>query len=194
VKRYFPLLAALPLAVATLACSHAAAARDPIEYLDEQTAATVTVVREPIVFARERRDVSARQRDYVTLAAASVNRGGKITYVLVTYFWSTVDARVGGELVVPEVMVLAADDRRLEFKRSAARSTEQGIALPIHAPPNHKADPVVFSTDLATLRYLAAARHLELRAGSDELASVYELWDDQRDELATFVAFLHGER
>ncbi len=187
-------MAALLLAVATLNCSLAGATRDPIEYLDEQTAATVTVVREPIVFARERRDVAARQRDYVTVAAASVNRGGKITYVLVTYFWSTVDTRIGGELAMPDVIVLAADDRRIEFKRTGLRATEQGIALPIHAPPNHKADPVVFSTDLATLRYLGAARHLELRTGRDDLAPVYELWDDHRKDLAAFVAFLNGDR
>lgn len=187
-------MAALLAAAATLNCSLAGAAKDPIEYLDEQTAATVTVVREPIVFARDRRDVAARQRDYVTLAAASVNRAGKITYVLVTYFWSTVDTRIGGELELPDTIVLAADDRRIEFRRSGAKSTAAGIALPIHAPPNHKIDPVVFSTDLATLRYLGAARHLELRAGSDDMAPVYDLWDDQRDELASFVAFLSGDR
>lgn len=187
-------MAALSIAAATPNCSLAGDAKDPIEYLDEQTAATVTVVREPIVFARERRDVAARQRDYVTVAAASVNRAGKITYVLVTYFWSTVDTRIGGELELPETIVLAADDRRIEFRRGSAKSTEQGIALPIHAPPNHKTDPVVFSTDLATLRYLGAARHLELRAGSDDTAPVYDLWDDQRDELTSFVDFLNGDR
>lgn len=185
-----------PLLLASTLCAPAAAARghDPIEYLDEQTAATVTAVYEPLVFARERRDVAANLRDYVTLVAASVNRSGNITYVLIAYFWSTVDARVGGEAPAIDPLVLAGDDRRIELHRSGSRAEAQGIALPIHAPRNHQADPVVYRTDLATLRFLGASRKLELRTGTDEVAPVYELWDDQRDELASFVAFMNGER
>jgi hypothetical protein len=185
-----------PLLLASTFCGLAGAANghDPIEYLDEQTAATVTAVYQPLVFARERRDVAANLRDYVTLVAASVNRSGNISYVLIAYFWSTVDARVGGDAPVVDPIVLAADDRRIELKRSGTRAEEQGIALPIHAPPNHKTEPVVYRTDLATLRFLGATRRLELRTGTDELAPVYEIWDDERDELASFVAFMNGER
>lgn len=188
------ILAPLVLASSLCASARAANGHDPIEYLDEKTAATVTAVHAPLVFACERRDVAANLRDYVTLAAASVNRSGNITYVLIAYFWSTVDARVGGDAPAVDPLVLAADDRRIELHRSGARAEEQGIALPIHAPRNHRADPVVYRTDLATLRFLGAARKLELRTGTDEVAPVYELWDDERDELASFVAFMNGER
>ena len=188
------ILAPLFLASTLCAFSGAAAARDPIEYLDEKTAATVTAVHAPLVFARERRDVAANLRDYVTLVGASVNRSGNISYVLIAYFWSTVDARVGGEAPAVDPIVIAADDRRIELHKSGTRAEEQGIALPIHAPRNHKTDPVVYRTDLATLRFLGASRKLELRTGTDELAPVYELWDDERDDLASFVAFMNGER
>ncbi|MGH8264254.1 MAG: hypothetical protein ACRET4_12300 [Steroidobacteraceae bacterium] len=82
------ILAPLFLASTLCALAGAATAHDPIEYLDEKTAATVTAVHAPLVFARERRDVAANLRDYVTLVAASVNRSGNISYVLIAYFWS----------------------------------------------------------------------------------------------------------
>ena len=83
----------------------------PSEYLDEETGATVFFVGQPLVFARERvtlngkvalrespsdpPDITHVPRDYVTLAAAAVDRGGKYTYVLVGYFWFVVALQPG---------------------------------------------------------------------------------------------------
>src|SRR5205085_7065875 len=82
-------------------CSSDLGEKQPREYLDEDTAATVTVVGEPLVFAYAIPALAANQRDYVTLAAAAVNRNGKVSYVLIAYFWSTIDRseerRVGKE-------------------------------------------------------------------------------------------------
>ena len=55
------------------------------------------------MFANERRDLAANARDYVTVAAAAVNRAGKISYVVIAYFWSTVDPRLR-----PDAAALAA--------------------------------------------------------------------------------------
>ena len=95
---------------ALLLLSSGAIARDappPTEYLDETTGATVTVVDRPLVFARERNERAANLRDYVTLSAASVNRGGKVEYVLVAYLWSTLDPRfaptVGADSLVSPI-------------------------------------------------------------------------------------------
>lgn len=70
--RSFVLLTALGAAVGD--CSVAPARSGPAEYLDENTGATITTVDQPLVFAVERNDVAANLRDYVTLAAAAVNR------------------------------------------------------------------------------------------------------------------------
>ncbi len=72
-------------------CSSAPAIPQPHDYLDEQTGATVTSVEAPLVFARERSERAANLRDYVSVVAASVNRGGKVEYVLIAYVWSTLD-------------------------------------------------------------------------------------------------------
>ena len=77
------------LAVALTACAALPGTPGPEEYLDPTTAATISVVGKPMVFGHERPERAAHMRDYVTLAAAAVNRGGKTDYVLVAYDWTT---------------------------------------------------------------------------------------------------------
>jgi len=175
------------------ACAATPVELGPTEYLDEKTAATVTTVRRPLVFARERRERAANTRDYVTLAAAAVNRSGKITYVLIAYIWSTVDMRGAPRADTAETLVVAADDRRIRFSLDGTRAQDQGIALPVHAPPNQNSVPNVYRTDLATLRFISAARRVAIQVGADDTAPVYEVWDDARDALASFVKFMNGE-
>lgn len=170
------------------ACSSTARRDQPREYLDQQTAATVTVVDQPLVFARERPEFAANVRDYVTLAAAAVNRSGKVSYALLAYFWSTVDARgATGASVTDKTPVIVADDRRILLKTPERSARDAGIGAPLHAPPGMNATPMVFTTDLATLRFMASARQLSVRAGNDVAENAYELWSDQRSALLAFV-------
>ena len=165
----------------------------PREYLDEETGATVTVVDEPLVFAYPRRHLAANARDYATLAAASVNRGGKIDYVLILYFWSTVDPRLRDDpLPAAEPLVVQADDRRLTLGLRGHSARDAGIGYAVHAPPAGAATPNVYATDLAALRFIAAARHLKLLADSNGSTLSYELWRDRRAELGAFVRHMSG--
>ncbi|MBV8742852.1 MAG: hypothetical protein JOZ12_13770, partial [Sinobacteraceae bacterium] len=84
-------------------CAAGPAANHPQEYLDKQTAATISVVDKPLVFARDRPERAVHARDYATIAAAAVNMQGKTDYVLIAYFWSTLD---------PHDELRSADDRR----------------------------------------------------------------------------------
>ncbi len=160
----------------------------PHEYLDESTAATLTVVGEPLVFARERSDLAANARDYVTLAAAGVDRGGKVQYVIVAYRWSTIDTRLDPDPPKPGApLVVLADDRRIELTMPVPSPHDIGIDRPIHLPPGPRTDSAVYLTDLSTLRFLAAARHMTVRAGRAETSPTYELWADGRPALARFI-------
>lgn len=176
-----------------IACFALTGGKQPEEYLDEETAATVTVVGEPLVFANPRRDLAANARDYVTVAAAAVDRAGKVSYVLITYIWSTVDPSRREALPSPQALIMQADDRRIEFRFEGHSAHEAGIGLPVHAPPGSEAAPNVYHTELATLRFLAEARHLKVLPPSDAPFAAYELWDDRRDALRTFVRRMSGE-
>jgi hypothetical protein len=187
------ILAALAIAVA--ACSTIAFAKTPREYTDENTAATITVVDEPIVFARSRRDLAANARDYVTLAAAAVDRAGRVEYVIVAYVWSTIDDRLDPERRRDtSTLLIAADDRRIELTAPVGSPDEVGIADPVLPPPGPSRVPQVYRIDLGTLRFLAAARRVSLLLGTDPVAPTYDLWDDGRPALRAFVDYVSGAR
>jgi hypothetical protein len=170
-----------------------ASGKRPIEYLDEQSGTTVTVLDKALLFARDRSERAANLRDYVTITAATVNRSGKRDYLLIAYIWSTLDARLEPARPVADSLILAADDRRIRLDASGRTLADFGVIKQVGAPPGQTAKPLVILTDLATLRFLAAARSLQVNAkvGDDVLS--YVLWDDQRKALDRFVRFLDGE-
>jgi hypothetical protein len=171
----------------------AADATEPTEYLDDETAATITVVAQPLVFAYARRELAANARDYATLAAAAVNEAGKVHYVLIVYFWSTVDPRLRTDAPPgAEPLALQADDRIIRLGLKGHSAHEAGIGVPVHAPPGAAVTPNVYATDLATLRFLAEAHRLVLRADSDGTPLPYELWEDRRPALRAFVQRMAG--
>ena len=183
------------------ACAAAPSVDAPSEYLDQETAATVSVVGRPMTFAHERPERAAHMRDYVTLAAAAINRGGKTDYVLITYFWTTFDAhgqegeshRQSPSSPAPDPLVIAADDRRIAVRMREANAHDAGIGIPVDAPPAHPATPYVYKTDLPTLRFMAAARHLTVLPDAQDPALVFEIWDDRRAALQNLVQLLNGE-
>lgn len=162
------------------------------EYLDTATGATVTVVEHAITFARERSERAANLRDYVNLSAAAVNRGGKREYVLVAYVWSTLDARFSPVSAAQQI-TLRADDRRITLTANGKTPRDLGIARPVHAPEGQLSSPLVFPTDLDTLRFIAATHSLTAQVGSEGEEFGYELWEDQRASLAKFVRLLEGK-
>jgi hypothetical protein len=162
------------------------------EYLDEQTGATVSAVDRPLVFARDRSERAANQRDYITLVAATVNRGGARSYVLIAYVWSTLDPRYEPARVDPDSLVVVGDDRHIRLNANGKSSADLGVARGIDAPQGRAAKPLAFPTDPDTLRFIAAARNLEVQAKVDEAVVSYMLFDDQRRSLERFVHFLDG--
>ena len=186
---------ALVGALALLACSaFAGESAATHEYLDEETGATITAVTRPLVFAYARPYLAANGRDYVTLAAAAVNRSGKVGYVLISYAWSTVDPRMRDEpLPGPGPLVLHADDRRIQLSMHGQTAHEAGIGVVVDAPAGSSAPPQVYGTDLPTLRFIAEARHLALIVDTERTTLSYDLWEDQRTALRAFVRHMSGE-
>jgi hypothetical protein len=184
----------LEIAVALGACASAPDSASPKEYLDETTAATVSVVAKPLVFAHERPELAAHARDYVTLAAASVNRGGTIEHYIFAYLWSTLDNRNrDGVPPTADNLTIAADDRRINPQLVGHTSKEGGVGSAIRAPPGHHWTLNVYRTDLATLGFIAEAHRLAVISGPAEVPTTYESWDDQRRALRGLVRRLEGQ-
>lgn len=170
------------LAAALVACAAGPDRRGSVQYLDRDTAVTFTVAASPLIFADVRPELAARVRDYATVAAASMDRNGQIQYVLLIYFWSTVDPRnePGAAGPAPN-LILVADDRR--FPLSPIADAAQPLP-PIDRPPVRHFVGAIYPTDLPTLTFLTGARHLSLVRAEGSREARFALWRDARGSLA----------
>jgi hypothetical protein len=160
----------------------------PAEYLDPDTAALVTTVSTPIVFARTHNDVAANARQYATVAAVSVNRSGRYEYVLLVYLWSTLDPRLGIDRHPGQNIILLADDRAIRLVRDNRTLYAVGISTPLHAPEHIRGQPRIYRTDRETLQFLAKARRVRLLLEGDEDPRPFDIWSDGRHALAEFAS------
>jgi hypothetical protein len=165
--------------------SHAGA---PKEYLDPVTAAMVSSVTAPLIFARAHQDVAANERQYANLIAVSVNRSGHYEYLLLAYIWSTVDARLGKGAHPGETLVILADDRAIRIQRDGRTLQEAGLAQPIDRPLYHHGQPRIYKTDRETLQFISTARHVRLQLEGDQDGRPFELWKDGRRALGQLAA------
>ena len=179
------------MAVTLSAC--ATDTSNPHEYLDEKTAATVSMAARPIVLARERPELAAHAREYLTLAAAAVNHTGAIDHYLFVYLWSTVDRRLApGNVNLANDLIIRADDRQIRPPLVGHTPREAGITTAVGAPPGHLWSLHIYRSDLATLRFLSEARQITVTTASPAGQVMYELWDDERDSLKSLVRHLDG--
>ena len=160
----------------------------PPEYLDPDTAALVTTVNSPIIFARTHNDVAANARQYATVAAVSVNRSGHYEYVLLVYLWSTLDPRLGIDRHPGQNIILLADDRAIRLVRDNRTLYAVGISTPLHAPEHIRGQPRIYRTDRETLQFLAQARRVRLLLEGDEDPRPFDIWTDGRRALAQFAS------
>jgi hypothetical protein len=179
---------ALTLVSLCLLSCKAAAPRHANEYLDSVTAAMVSSVTTPIIFARTHPDVAANARQYVNIVGASVNRSGHYQYVLLVYIWSTVDARLGAGAHPGDTLIFLADDRAIRMPRDGRSLQEVGIAKPLLAPLHARGAPRIYRTDRATVQFISTARHLRMQLEGDQDARPFDVWKDGRRELGQLAA------
>jgi hypothetical protein len=160
----------------------------PNEYLDPVTAAMVSSVTAPMIFARAHQDVAANARQYATVVGSSVNRSGHYEYLLLVYIWSTVDARLGAGAHPGDTLVLLADDRAIRLQRDGRSLREAGIAKPLLAPLHSRGPPRIYKTDRATVQFISSARQLRMQLEGDQDARPFDLWKDGRRQLGQLAA------
>src|SRR5712664_3180841 len=187
----FGLILALTL-LSVSACanppSRASQPRDSHEIFDEQTGNTLLVVPKPLVFARERTDVAAHERDYATLVAVEIDQSGKYNDYLLLYRWSTVDRRMSpppdpqeGELRI------LADGRAIDLKPLENVPVGLSRRRELHMPEHGDVVAHAYPIDVATLRFIAASRELVVRMPQESLDTPFALWEDGRSALRRFL-------
>jgi hypothetical protein len=184
--------AAWSLALLTSAANPACADDKPVyEYLDEQTAATVTTALEPLVFARERPDLAVNARDYVSLVPIEVNRSGVRRYYWFGYLWSTIDRRNGEvPLAKEDQLVLLADDRPIALQPAADSMQDLGIARAPLKRPGRAAVAVLLQADAESVIFAAHATGLSLVLIHDGRNQDYASWRDAREAVGGFANYL----
>jgi len=197
------------LLLSASAVAAASEANKPREYLDEKTGATVFYVGRPLVFGRENAPFNGingklvgaspdappattfAPREYVSLAAAAVDRMGKYTYVLIGYFWLVGIPEPRENVCFDrEHLVLQLGDRRVELAPFNGSARDVGISEPIHRPSIDSAEPAVYTIDLATLGLIAESAHPVLYCGVEKTPLKYELWEDRIPALRELVRHL----
>jgi len=148
----------------------------------------VTSVSAPMVFARAHQDVSANSRQYLTVAAVSINRSGRYEYLLLVYLWSTVDPRLGIDRHPGQNLIWLADDRAIRLVRDGRSMKEAGVSRALYAPDHWHGRPRIYRTDRQTLLFLSSAKRLRLVLEGDDDARPFDVWTDGRRALGALAA------
>ena len=168
-------------------------AAPPHEIFDEQSAMTLSVVSQPLVFARDRSDVAAHARDYATVVAAEIDRSGDYTDFLLLYRWSTVDRRMAPP--PPQsagALRIVADGRVIDLKPMERLPVSLTQSRALFVPPHSDIIPRAYAVDAALLQHIAACRSLTLHMPQEELNTPFALFQDGRKALTNFLRSING--
>ncbi|NNM61482.1 MAG: hypothetical protein HKM03_04875 [Steroidobacteraceae bacterium] len=168
---------------------YAARARRPgaLQFFDERTGSNLSVVDQPLIFARRRTDVAAFAHDFATLVAIEIDVSGTDRDYLLLYRWSTVDPRLSappgpdqGELRI------LADGRELDLKPRRHLPVSLKYRSLLHVPNHGDVVAYAYRVSLRDLRDIAASRYLQLRMPQQRPRLPFSLWADARRALARF--------
>jgi hypothetical protein len=179
----------LPLRIiACLVLSGCAASPQPRAYIDNETAAAISVADSGWIFARERPNLAVHAQDYVTVTPVQVNRAGKRVVYLYCQLWSTIDRR-GQNAIVPaqSELALIADDRRVPLPDSNSDMRRLGMG---HAPvplPNNVTDVRIAPVEIDLLQSIAGAGEVRVALNTNGATEYFLTWRSGR---AAFTEFL----
>lgn len=162
------------------------------DYLDEQTAATVTVGGTGTVFARARTEYAVNARDYVTVIPVDVNRSGTHTVYFYCYVWTTIDRPNASEPA--SAFEIVADGRQIPLAPANVPLRTLGLGQYPVDPPATNALPLVAATSREVLSFLARAKEVSVVATRNGLAERYDLWTDQRGAIESLLQEVPASR
>lgn len=174
-----------------LICAACASAPDfdPRQYLDEQTAATITVVAEPWIYSRERTNATSDERDFLNIYAIDVNRMGDHRQYLAVLQSTPLRDAEGRELHWPTLELQIGDEIvSLQASREAAKKL--GVASPVAESYTPSSKWWYFPLARQTLARIASVQELQASLLSGAVRARYALWRDGRAEAAALTSAL----
>jgi hypothetical protein len=161
----------------------------PREYLDEQTAATITVVKDPWIFTRTLSESSATdEQDFLHLYAIDVNRMGDHRQYLAVL--QSVPPTQHTAISDMPNLELTSGGETIALEATTASPRELGIAQPVAESYTMTAAWFYFPVDKQVLARIANTRDLDAAMVIDSERIPYVLWRDGRDELSELTAVL----
>jgi len=156
----------------------------PREYLDEQTAATITVVAEPWIFTRKN---SPPQLDFFNLYAIDVNRmGDHRKYFAVVHYWPG-DDLLDNESRAP-TLVLGVGTQELKLPPVEQSARELGIAQPLDKSAPSSSRTWLYPVDQQVLQTVSQSRDISAALITTKVDARYAVWRDGSTELSEFAA------
>lgn len=161
----------------------------PREYLDERTAATITVVRDPWIFTRGSvRAGTGEYRDFLHLYAIDVNRMGEHKQYIAALHSLSLEGMT--DWADPPRLELKADAWSMSFQASPAEAREIGIAQPVAESYALEATWWYFPIDKQRLATIANGPQLEAELVWRGERTTYAMWRSGREELSELTAVL----
>lgn len=180
----------IALIIAALTACASLPEATPTSILDERTGITLTVTDEPLVLARERRDLAANARDYLTFVAVTRNEAGHVNPFMLVYRWSTIDERVNRSVSPPPgSLVLLADGRDIHLPALASVPADlMNMVDVLWRPDVSQYTTMAYRTDGTTLDFLGSSKQLTAYFDSPDESLPYQIWRDGRAALRRFAA------
>jgi hypothetical protein len=161
----------------------------PRSYLDEQTAATITVVADPWIFARAPAGATLDQRDFLNLYAIDVNRMGDHRQYFAVLQSLTQTNPGGRELPAPTLELRTGADV-VSFSPAAESPRDLGVAQPVAQTYTLTSRWWYFRVDKNVLAKVAASAEVQAALVFDGVRASYVLWRDGSAAAAAFTSAL----
>ena len=159
------------------------------EYLDQQTAMTVRVVRAPAIYAHDAPELAANVRDYLSVGAVELNNMGTRKHYLALIAWSTIDRKRLGvpPATLPERIEIKLGGKDRQFEVATHEPRTIGVGEPVLRPEIGYLGESWYQVTPADLRAFAEAPPESIELLGNDLHRAYLSW---RREDAAFQAFV----
>lgn len=159
----------------------------PRTYLDEETAATVTVVSEPWIFTGELVAFAAKDRDYLNLFAVDINRQGEHRQYLAALVSTPPPALTDASTLTLE---LQGDGKTVALQPTTTALRELGVSKPLSPSYSSTARWWYFPVGKDVLGSIMRAKDLAVTLATPDKRMTYTMWRNGGVEVGELTAVL----